>query len=226
MRQSQALQEEGANRGRIPAPNIQVGSKVWLDACNIGTTWETRKLDWKWLGSFHMCRHVSPYAYELDLPASIQIHRVQPVSLLDEVVEDPLVGQRVEPPPSVEVDREGEYQVSSVEDSRVYRSQLQYLIQWTGYDSLTWEPAQFVDGLQAVEDFHQGYPMKPGPLGNALGGPRAKGGDNVMALEYADVLKSKKNNAERVSKEWCYGKAETLGDVEEAMRWWLYNLVW
>jgi hypothetical protein len=32
MRQSQALQEEGANRGRIPAPNIQVGSKVWLDA--------------------------------------------------------------------------------------------------------------------------------------------------------------------------------------------------
>jgi len=28
MRRSQALQEEGANRGHIPAPNIQVGSKV------------------------------------------------------------------------------------------------------------------------------------------------------------------------------------------------------
>jgi len=35
MRQSQALQEEGVNRGCIPAPNIQVGSKVWLDAQNI-----------------------------------------------------------------------------------------------------------------------------------------------------------------------------------------------
>jgi hypothetical protein len=35
MRRSQAVQEEGANRGRVPAPNIQVGSKVWLDARNI-----------------------------------------------------------------------------------------------------------------------------------------------------------------------------------------------
>jgi len=35
MRRIQAVQEEGANRGRIPAPNIQVESKVWLDARNI-----------------------------------------------------------------------------------------------------------------------------------------------------------------------------------------------
>jgi hypothetical protein len=53
----------------------------------------------------------------------------------------------------------------------MYRSQLQYLIQWTGYDSLTWEPAMFVDGLQAVEEFHQRYPTKPGPLESAIGGP-------------------------------------------------------
>jgi hypothetical protein len=34
MRRSQTIQEDSANRGRIPAPNIQVGSKVWLDGCN------------------------------------------------------------------------------------------------------------------------------------------------------------------------------------------------
>jgi len=28
-----------------------------------------------------------------------------------------------------------------------------------------------------------------------------------------------------VSKELCYGKAETLGDTEEAARWWRYNVV-
>jgi len=100
-------------------------------------------------------KQVSPYAYELELPASIRIHRVQAVSLLDMVAEDPLVGQRVEPLPSVEVDGEEKYQVSSVEDSRIYRYQLQYLIQWTGYDSLTWEQAKFVDGLQSVGKFHQ-----------------------------------------------------------------------
>jgi hypothetical protein len=114
---------------------------------------------------------VSPDAYELKLPGSIRIHQGQPDVLLDLVVEDPMVGQHVEPPPSVEVEGEEEYQVSSVEDSRVYRNQLQYLTWWTGYDSLTWEPAKCVDGLQAVEEFHQRYPQKPGPLENGLGGP-------------------------------------------------------
>ena len=97
---------------------------------------------------------------------------MQPVSLLDVVAENPLVGQRVNPPPVVEVDGEEEYEVSNVEDSRVYWNQLQYLIRWTGYDSLTWEPAKFVTGLQAVDEFHQWYPGKPGPLEEVLGGPR------------------------------------------------------
>jgi len=172
MKQSLAVQEEGANRVRIPGPNIQVGSKVWLDARHVPTTRPIPKLDWKRQGPFRVRKQVSPYAYELDLPASIRIHRVQPVLLWDPVVEDPLKGQVVPPPPAVEVDGEEEYQVSSVEDSRVYRSQLQYLIRWTGYDSLTWEPAKFVDGLQAVDEFHKWYPGKPGPLENNLGGPR------------------------------------------------------
>jgi len=87
-------------------------------------------------------------------------------------VDDHLVGQRVEPAPLVEVDGEKEYQVSSVEDSRMYLNQLQYLIRRTGYDSLTWEPAKFVDGLKAVGEFLQQYPQKPGPLENVLRGPR------------------------------------------------------
>jgi len=74
------------------------------------------------------------------------------------VVDDHLVGQWVEPPLLVEVDGEEEYQVLSVEESRVYRNQLQYLIQWTGYDFLTWEPAKFVNGLQVVGEFCQQYP--------------------------------------------------------------------
>jgi hypothetical protein len=173
MRRSQAVQEEGANRGRIPAPNIRVRSKVWLDARNVRSTHPTRKWDWKCLGPFRVQKQVSSCAYEVELPVSIRIHRVQPVSLLDPVVEDPLDGQVVPPPPPVDVEGDEEYQVSSVEDSRMYRSQLQYLIRWTGYDSLTWEPAKFVDGLRAVEEFHRRYPEKPGPLENALGGPRA-----------------------------------------------------
>jgi predicted GH43/DUF377 family glycosyl hydrolase len=80
---------------------------------------------------------------------------VQPVSLLDPVVEDPLKGQVEHPPPLVVVDGEEEYQVSGVENSRMYQSQLQYFIRWTRYDSLRLEPAKFMDGLQEVEEFHQ-----------------------------------------------------------------------
>ena len=68
----------------------------------------------------------------------------------------------------MEVDCEGEYQIAGVEDGRVYRNQLQYLIRSTGYNSLTWVLAQFVDWLQAVEQFHQRYPGKPRPSGNVL----------------------------------------------------------
>jgi len=46
----------------------------------------------------------------------------------------------------VEVDGEEEYQVYCVEDGRVYRNQLRYLILWRGYESLIWEPAKCVDG--------------------------------------------------------------------------------
>jgi len=59
-----------------------------------------------------------------------------------------------------------------VEDSRVYRNQLQYLARWTGYDQMTWEQAKHIDGLQAIDVFHDKYPRMPGPLEMDLGGPR------------------------------------------------------
>jgi len=189
MRWSQAVQEEGANHGRIPAPNIQEGSQVWLDARHIRTTRPTRKLDWKLLGPFMVVRRISPYAYELELPVLIRIHRVQPVPLLDLVADNSLDGERVKLLRSVEVDGEEEYQVSSVEDSRMYQNQLEYLLCWTGYNSLTWEPAKFVDGFQAVGEFHKRYPGKPGPLEDVLRGPRTYEGDTVMVRVESDGFK-------------------------------------
>jgi hypothetical protein len=124
MCRSQDIMEEGANRKRLPAPQIDEGSKVWLDAQHIRTTRPSRKLDWKRLGPYVVKRIVSPYAYELELPRDLRIHPVHHVSLLDPVAEDPLPGQRVTPPPPVEVDGDQEYQVERVEDSRVYRNQL------------------------------------------------------------------------------------------------------
>jgi hypothetical protein len=91
----------------------------------------------------------------------------------DPIAEDPLPGQRVTPPPPVNVEGVQEYQVERVEDSRVYRNQLQYLIRWTGYDQMTWEPAKDVDRLRAVDVFHEEDPRQPGPLEEVLGEPRS-----------------------------------------------------
>jgi len=61
MKRSQAVPEEGANLGRIPAPNIQEGSKVSLDARHIRTTGPTWKLDWRRLGQFTVVRCKDAY---------------------------------------------------------------------------------------------------------------------------------------------------------------------
>jgi hypothetical protein len=173
MRRSQEIMEEGANRKRLPAPQIQEGDKVWLDARHIRTTKPSRKLDWKWLGPYTIKRKVSPYDYQLELLRGLRIHPVHHVSLLDPAEEDLLPGQKVTPPSPVEVDGDQEYQVEWVEDSHVYRNQLQYLVRWTGYDQMAWEPAWDVDGLQALDIFHREYPQKPGPPGIVLGGTRS-----------------------------------------------------
>jgi hypothetical protein len=70
------------------------------------------------------------------------------------VVEDQIVGQRIDPRPSVKVDAEEEYHVAGVEDGFVDRNQSQYLIRSAAYDSFPWEPAKFGDGLLAVEESH------------------------------------------------------------------------
>lgn len=84
---------------------------------------------------------------------------------------------------------------------------------------------KFIDGLQAVEEFHQWYPRKPGPLEDALGAPPAKGGDTVTLLESMTVPRNNRGKGHWVWKELCYAKAETLGDAEQAARWWRYTLV-
>jgi len=206
-----------------------VGSQVWLDARHIRTTRHTCKLDWTRLGPFTVVRRVSPYVYELELPTSIRIHRVPRVSLLDRVRNDSIDGQRVIPPPQVEVDGEEEYPVSSVEDCRMYRNQLQYQIQWTRYDALTWELVKFVDGLQVVGEFHQRYPLKQGPLKNVLGRPGTLGGDTVTAQSCERWTKEVLGNGSRCREEIGATEWRRRGWMRRwcgnDRRWWQYTML-
>jgi transposase InsO family protein len=168
MTRAQLRYQDQADAHRLPAPNYQVGDRVWLDARNWKTRRPAHKLDNKRHGPFRFLEVLSPYAYRLELAKGMRIHPVFHVSLLEPAADDPYPGQRPNPPPPVEIDGELEWQVDKVLDSRWTgrgrNRKMEYLVKWTGYDQPLWEPAENVNELEAVDRFHERYPGKPGPL--------------------------------------------------------------
>lgn len=166
---AQARYENQANRHRRPARRFRVGQHVWLNARTIRTARPQKKLDWKNLGPFRISEVVSPYAYRLELPSSLRIHPVFYVDRLRPADTEPLPGQRVAPPPHVEVEGQKEYEVEEIVDSFWERrgrgsGVLKYVVKWTGYDEPTAEPARYMTNCrQLVENFHRRYPEKPRP---------------------------------------------------------------
>jgi len=155
MRRNHAVQEEGADHGQIPEPTILQGFPVWLDDGHVSTARPTLTLRWKRLGPCKVVRWISPYVLSLNCLrqyGSIECN-LFPFWTQSRIIliED---NESIDHLPQ-KLMVKGQYQLSRVEESRIYRNQLQYPTRWTGYDSLTSEPAQFVDGLQEVPVIQQ-----------------------------------------------------------------------
>ena len=111
---AQAKQQEDADRSRVPAPVYHPGNKVWLNARNITTRRPSVKLDHKRLGPFLVTAFIGNYACRLELPATMEVHNVFQVRLLEPAASDPFPGQIIPPAPPVEVDGEEEWEVAEV----------------------------------------------------------------------------------------------------------------
>ena len=164
MKYAQARQIEGADRSRTPAPVFRQNDLVWLDSRNIRTERPSRKLENKFLGPYKVTRAIGTHAYEIDIPNTMRNHRTFPVSLLYPAANDPLPGQTTPPPLPVIVDGEENWEVKEVLDSRRRRGKLEYLIQWVGYTSPTWEPEEYMTDVPSISKFHELFPDKPRPL--------------------------------------------------------------
>jgi hypothetical protein len=100
------------------------------------------------------------------------VHPVFYISML-ELSTPNTIPECVEPPPPVIIDRDSEFVISEVLNSKIdnwyHAYKLLYLVKWAGYEGTdegsSWLLATELGYAQEViDDFHKAYPNKPGPL--------------------------------------------------------------
>ena len=170
---AQSHYKEQADCKRIPPPEFLIGSKAFVLAKHIKSTWPTKKFSEKYLGPFKVIECVGSLSYKLQLPTYLRrIHPLFHVSQLEPVAPNTIPNRVQTPPPPIEVDGEEEYNVAEVLDSKIdrryKRCPLRYYIRWAGYegtdDEFSWVAADELHADELVPAFHARYPNKPGPL--------------------------------------------------------------
>jgi hypothetical protein len=167
LQEAQDRYKISADESRKEHPLLQVGDKVWLLRRNIKTTQPCDKLDYQRTEQFPIQKQINQVAYRLTSPASMKVHPVFYVSLLEPYKESNIPGRTQPPPPCIEIDSHEEYEVEKVLDLRQRRGRLEYLVHWRGYDinECIWEPStNLTNAPQKVQKFHRRYPHMPKSL--------------------------------------------------------------
>jgi len=90
-----------------------------------------------------------------------QLHPVFNVVKLTPALDDPITGQKTEDhSPPIIIDREAEWEVEEILDSRWHRRRFQYLIKWKGYgcEHNSWKSASEVSTPELITEFHHKHP--------------------------------------------------------------------
>ena len=133
----QADQHKGEVEG------YKVGDMVLLSTRDL--KWQmigrrTDKLMERFVGPYRVKGIISSNAIELELPSSVRIHPVVNVSRIRRY-RDQVRGQKVIPPPPVEILGEMEYEVERILSKRKRYGKVEYFVQWKGYtaEEDTWK---------------------------------------------------------------------------------------
>jgi len=153
------------NRRRTPAPVYKPGDQVYLDTSDIKTTRPSPKLSHRRLGPFKIECQVGPSAYRLKLPHGMrQLHPVFNVVKLFAAPEDPILGRKLQAlPPPIIVDREKEWEVEEILNSRWHQRRFQFLVKWKGFsrEHNSWEVASDVKAPDLVAEYYRQHLATP-----------------------------------------------------------------
>ena len=119
----------------------------------------TDKLTERFVGPYRVKGIISSNAIELELPSSIRIHPIVNVSRIRKY-RNQVRGQKVTPPPPVEIQGEMEYEVEKILSKRKRYGKVEYLVWWKGYtaEEDTWEKeGNLGNAREAVEDYEKEY---------------------------------------------------------------------
>jgi len=162
LRKAQEEMKKQADQHRGEVEEYKVGDMVLLSTKDL--KWQmigrrTDKLTERFVGPYRVKGIVSSNAIELDLLSSVRIHPVVNVSRIRRY-RDQVKGQKVTPPPPVEIQGEMEYKVEKILSKRKRYGKVEYLVWWKGYmaEEDTWEKEENLgNAREAVEDYEREY---------------------------------------------------------------------
>ena len=166
--EAQGRMKTQADKHCTEAPDYKVGNKVWLSTTNLHLTCASKKLSEHWVGPYIITKLICNNVVELKLPPSMKIHPVVNISCVKPYKER-LPGQPLQKPGPVTVteDRDIEYKIEYIVDSRWKGKRLEYLVHSSGFNDkdCTWEPeGQLETAHDIIIDFHQANPSAPQKL--------------------------------------------------------------
>ena len=114
--------------------------------------------------------------YKLKLPPQWRIHPVFHMSLLMPYHENNIHRLNYMRPPPDLIEGEEEYEVESIQNSRFFRHQLQYLVKWKGYPDSDneWVTASEVHTDDLLDLYHTEHPDAAGPASDTLSKRRGR----------------------------------------------------